>query len=85
MNPLIVLVVRTLELVFLIRRASIVFVSIAPNDTEKSSRLGTYVSTTTAGEVVKAFVPPPLPPDPPVNLSGLYQQADALSARLYHT
>ena len=44
--------------------------------TEKSSRLGTYVSTTTAGEVVKAFVPPPLPPDPPVNLSGLYQHLD---------
>jgi hypothetical protein len=44
--------------------------------TEKSLRLGTYVSTTIAGETVRAFVPPPLPPDPPVDLSGLYQQLD---------
>jgi Fic family protein len=43
---------------------------------EKNSRLGTYVSTTTAGETVRAFVPPPLPPDPLVNLSGLYPQLD---------
>jgi len=43
---------------------------------EKNSRLGTYISTTTAGETVKAFLPPPLPPDPPVDLSGLYQQLD---------
>src|SRR6266481_5476269 len=44
--------------------------------TEKSSRLGPYVSTTTAGETVRAFVPPPLPPDPPVDLSGLHQHLD---------
>jgi Fic family protein len=44
--------------------------------TEKSSRLGAYVSTATAGETVRAFVPPPLPPDPPVDLSGLYQHLD---------
>jgi Fic family protein len=43
---------------------------------EKSSRLGSYISTTTASETVKAFVPPPLPPDPPVDLSGLYQHLD---------
>jgi Fic family protein len=41
-----------------------------------NSRLGTYVSTTTAGETVRAFVPPPLPPDPPVDLGGLYPQLD---------
>jgi cell filamentation protein, protein adenylyltransferase len=41
-----------------------------------NSRLGTYVSTTTAGETVRAFVPPPLPPDPLVDLSGLYPQLD---------
>src|SRR5271154_4249763 len=28
------------------------------------------------GETVRAFVPPPLPPDPPVDLSGLYQHLD---------
>lgn len=43
---------------------------------EQNSRLGTYISTTTAGETVRAFVPAPLPPDPPVDLSGLYQQLD---------
>jgi Fic family protein len=49
---------------------------------EKHSRLGTYVSTITAGETVRAFVPPPLPPDPPVDLSGLYQQLDRANQAL---
>src|SRR6202521_3153130 len=49
---------------------------------EKHLRLGTYVSTTTAGETVKAFVPQPLPPDPPVNLSGLYHQLDRANQAL---
>ncbi len=39
-------------------------------------RLGTYVSTTTANETVRAFVPPPLPPNPSLDLTGLYQQLD---------
>src|SRR6201997_1810783 len=45
-------------------------------------RLGTYVSTTTANETVRAFVPPPLPPNPPVDLSGLYQQLDRANQAL---
>ena len=49
---------------------------------EKSSRLGSYISTTTAGETVRAFVPPPLPPDPPVDLPGLYQQLDRANQAL---
>src|SRR5260370_42500517 len=49
---------------------------------EKPSRLGTYVSTTTAGETVKAFIPQPLPPDPPVDLSGLYRQLDRANQAL---
>ena len=49
---------------------------------DKNSRLGTYVSTTTAGETVTAFIPPPLPPDPPVDLSGLYQQLDRANQAL---
>ena len=35
---------------------------------------GRYEVTTTAGESVQAFVPDPLPPDPPVDLSGPLQQ-----------
>jgi Fic family protein len=49
---------------------------------EKSSRLGSYISTTTASETVKAFLPPPLPPAPPVDLSELYQHLDRASQAL---
>lgn len=31
---------------------------------------GTYVSTTTAGEEVRVFVPDPLPPSPPLDIDG---------------
>jgi Fic family protein len=51
---------------------------------EKSSRLGSYISTTTAGETVKAFLPPPLPPAPPVDLSRLYQHLDRANQALGH-
>jgi len=30
---------------------------------------GQYVTTSTAGESVQAFVPNPLPPDPPIRLT----------------
>jgi Fic family protein len=49
---------------------------------ENSPRLGTYVSTTTAGETRRAFVPPPLPPKPPLDLSGLYQHLDRANQAL---
>jgi Fic family protein len=49
---------------------------------EKNSRLGTYVSTTSAGETVRAFVPPPLPPELPVDLTGLYQRLDRANQAL---
>src|SRR6201981_274041 len=45
-------------------------------------RLGTYVSTTTANETVRAFVPPPLPPNPSLDLTGLYQQLDRANQAL---
>jgi Fic family protein len=51
-----------------------------PND--KNPRLGTYVSTTTAGETVRAFLPPPLPPEPAVDLTGLFQQLDRANQAL---
>lgn len=34
---------------------------------------GHYEVTSTAGEAVRAFVPAPLPPDPPVALEGAMQ------------
>ena len=37
-----------------------------------ASRLGTQVTVSTVGEVVKAFVPPPLPPKPPLQIEQLY-------------
>ncbi len=37
-----------------------------------ASRLGTQVTVSTVGEVVKAFVPPPLPPKPPLQVEQLY-------------
>ena len=49
---------------------------------EKNLRLGTFVSTTTKAETVRAFVPPPLPPEPAVDLTGLYQQLDRANQAL---
>ena len=40
------------------------------------NRLGTYVTSSVAGETVRAFIPPPLPPVPALQLSGLHQQLD---------
>lgn len=37
------------------------------------SRLGTYVSSSVGGESVRAFLPPPLPPVPELDLSGLHR------------
>lgn len=49
---------------------------------EKQSRLGKYISTTTAGETVRAFLPPSLPPEPGVDLTGLFQQLDRANQAL---
>lgn len=52
---------------------------------EQNHRLGRYVATTYENETVRAFVPPPLPPDPPVRLDGLQQlleQANQAVGRL---
>jgi Fic family protein len=51
------------------------------NSPKEASRLGSYVTTTVAGEPVRAFVPPPLPP-PDLNLNGLYQHLDRATQAL---
>jgi len=50
--------------------------------TENKSRMGTYVTTTVTGEPVRAFIPPGLPPNPPVELTGLYQHLDRANQAL---
>jgi Fic family protein len=47
----------------------------------KNLRLGRYVTATVAGEPVKAFVPPPLPPGD-LDLSGLHQHLDRANQAL---
>ena len=49
------------------------------------SRLGKYVITTVTGEAVKAYIPVPLPPDPPLDLRQLHgriERADRAVGRL---
>lgn len=51
-------------------------------DLEKqSSRLGSYVTTTVAGEPVRAFLPPPLPPVD-LNLGSLHRDLDEANQAL---
>lgn len=40
-------------------------------DSEPNQRLGRFVETPVAGEIVRAFVPPPLPPAPPIDVLAL--------------
>lgn len=51
----------------------------------QEGRLGKHVETAAGGEKVRAFVPPPLPPDPPLDLGQfltLYDRASAAVGRL---
>ena len=43
----------------------------------KPTRLGQFVETAAVGERVRAFLPPPLPPAPPLDLQGLFTLYDA--------
>lgn len=50
-----------------------------------ANRLGRFIKTAAGGETVRAFVPPPLPPDPPLDLTGqftLYDTARGAIGRL---
>lgn len=52
-----------------------------PNS-KASSRLGRYVETAFADERVRAFVPPPLPPDPPIEITKLLTRLSAADRAL---
>ena len=50
-----------------------------------NQRVGGYVTSADSGEIVRAFVPPPLPPAPPLQLDGLQvllEQANQAVGRL---
>lgn len=47
-----------------------------------SNRLGTHIVTSVAGESVRAWNPPRLPPDPPVDLGPFYGQIEAANRAL---
>lgn len=38
---------------------------------QRTNRLGTYIRASVAGESYQAFMPPPLPPEPPIDLMSL--------------
>ncbi|WP_342629537.1 Fic/DOC family N-terminal domain-containing protein [Nguyenibacter vanlangensis] len=40
----------------------------------RNPRLGCFVGTPVAGEIVRAFVPPPLPPEPSIDVLGLLER-----------
>ena len=51
------------------------------NSVEEPSRLGQYLTTTVAGEAVKAFIPSPLPPAG-LQLNSLHQDLDRANQAL---
>ena len=46
------------------------------------TRLGKYIETTAGGEHVRAYVPPPLPPDPPIQIEALLGRLSAADRAL---
>jgi Fic family protein len=44
------------------------------SDSELNQRLGRFVETSVAGETVRAFVPPPLPPTPSIDILSLLER-----------
>ncbi len=49
---------------------------------QRPSRLGNHISGSVAGELVRSFVPPPLPPNPAVDLRPFYSRIDAANRAL---
>ncbi|OWV94171.1 hypothetical protein ATY79_26895 [Rhizobium sp. R693] len=43
------------------------------SDSQSKNRLGRFVETVAASETVRAFVPPPLPPEPAIDVLSLLE------------
>ena len=55
------------------------------SESSSNLRLGRFVEIPVAGEIVRAFVPPPLPPQPPIDVLALLERlslADRALGRL---
>ena len=50
-------------------------------DSKLDQRLGRYVETPVAGEIVRAFVPPPLPPKPQIDVLALLDRLSLAFSR----
>lgn len=53
-----------------------------PHTSKLDGRLGKFVETAVTGELVSAFVPPPLPPEPPVEVTHLLSRLSAAERAL---
>ncbi len=53
-----------------------------PESKPVNTRLGRWVETNTTGETVRAYVPPPLPPAPPIDLSNLASRLERATLAL---
>jgi Fic family protein len=53
-----------------------------PDSIPEGTRLGRYVETVAGGETVRAFVPPPLPPNPPIDILPLLEKLSAAERAL---
>jgi len=50
--------------------------------TDDNPRLGRFIETAIGGEIVRAFVPPPLPPNPPIDMTKLVSHLSAADRAL---
>ena len=50
--------------------------------TAENNRLGAYAVSSTGSEAVRAFIPPPLPPDPPITLAASVELLDRANVAL---